>query len=161
MERINFKIKNQQNVKTLIKNKNTIKVKKEIKPTYTIIKKELTHGPYEKGYRQWHKHILYECEETSASLKISDSIAGCGVQHIYGWLNSYNNEAIVDILKYCIKDLHFGVGFVTCQVGSSFNNSLLVKGLLELGFKDNQYSNYQHEPNGTEKGHFYTLTIKK
>lgn len=161
MKRINFKIKNQQNVQTLTKNKNTIEVKKEVKPTYTIIEEQLTHSGYERGYQNWHKHVMYTCKETEARIKISDSIAGCAVQHLYGWYNYENREGIIETLKYCIKHLDEGVGFVTCQVGATFQDSLLVKGLLELGFVDNQYSNYQHNCSGTEIGHFYTLTIKK
>ena len=161
MERINFKTKNQQNVQPLTKNTNTIEVKKEVKPTYTIIEEQLVHGDYERGYTNWHKHVMYKCEETNAQIKISDSIAGCAVQHLYGWYGSENKETIIEVLEKCVKTLNKGVGFVTCQVGHDFNKSLLVKGLLKLGFVDNPYHNYQHNYSGTEIGHFYTLTIKK
>lgn len=158
MERINFKTQNQQ---PLIKKQKSSKVLKEEKPKYTITETHLKPGAYERGYHQWHKHCKYVCVETNASIKISDSIAGCAVQHLYGWLGSQNKEGMIEVLKDCVKSLSSGVGLVTCQVGSNYMGSLLVKGLLELGFVDHEYNNYQHHKRGGEQGHFFTLTIKK
>ena len=77
-------------------------------------------------------------------------------------IRKYGHENFtIEVLKECIKTLDEGVGFITCQVGHNFNESLLVKGLLKLGFVDNPYHNYQHDYTGNEIGHFYTLTIKK
>lgn len=151
MERINFKTQNQKPLEVL---------KKE-KPKYTITETHLNSGSYERGYLQWHKHCKYVCTETNAYIKISDSIAGCAIQYLYGWIGSQDKNGIIEVLKYCIENLHSGVGLVTCQVGSDFIDSLLVKGLLELGFVDHEYNNYQHSPTGNEQGHFFTLTIKK
>ena len=158
MKRINFKTQNQQ---PLIKKQKPSEVLKEEKPKYTITETHLKHCAYEKGYHHWHKHCKYECVETGASIKISDSIAGCAIQHLYEWVGSQDKKGIIEVLKDCIKNLHPGVGLVTCQVGSTFVNSLLVKGLLELGFIDHKYNNYQHDEKGDEQGHFFTLTIEK
>ena len=94
-------------------------------------------------------------------MTISDSVGGCGIQHLYEWVNYCTKLDIGDLLRYIIKDLHKGVGLLTCQVGQDYNDTLLVKELIKEGFELIEYNNYQHNKDGSYKGYLYMLKIKK
>jgi len=159
MKRLNFKVNNFKDYKTFIKIKD-VKVKEETKKLI-IEKKSVSKGPYVRGFTVWHEFSKYVNVETGTSITITDSVGGCGVQHLYNWADYANCIDIGDVLKYIIKNLNKGVGLLTCQIGQNYYKTAIVKALIENGFESYEYDNFQHAQDGSYKGNFYMLKIKR
>lgn len=113
------------------------------------------------GHSYWHNHSEFSLltDQGRASIKISDNVGGCGVQQLYNWVGSANNENIEFLLKKIINSLKYGVGLVMCQVGQDYFNTLFVKALTNCGFTYSSYINYEHGK--TYEGRMYMLKIEK
>lgn len=119
---------------------------------------------YNNGFNCWHSHNKYSykiSERTTIEVAISDSVGGCGMQQIYGWLPSSAQRypEVKYCLIYLLQNLHYGVGLVICQVGQDFFGSEIVKALEELGFTYDEYENYQHGAEYYQR--LYKLIIPK
>jgi len=113
------------------------------------------------GHSYWHNHSEFSLltDQGTASIKISDNVGGCGVQQLYNWVNSANNNNIEFLLKKIINSLKYGVGLVMCQVGQDYFNTLFVKGLTNCGFTYISYINYEHGK--SYEARMYMLKIEK
>ncbi len=160
MQRVNFKIINMNKNNDFITPKTPKTIKVEIKKL-SIKKENIERGNYTRGFQYWHTHIKYTNIDTGSSISISDSVGGCGVQHLYNWTNCYNRDDVEDLLKYIIKDLSSGVGLLSCQLGQDYKSCKLEQSLINNGFEAIEYNNYQHDNKGGYKGYFYLLKIKK
>lgn len=74
------------------------KPKIEIKEENIIVRDISNHSRKytEFGHSHWHNHSEFSLltYQGTASIKISDNVGGCGVQQLYSWLGSANNENI-------------------------------------------------------------------
>ncbi len=142
----------------IIENSEKVKSTKKPKDPDKI---EIVYNP--EGYRNTHGFNMYHGHKSyrlnGYNIDISDNLGGCGVQQLYNWINSVNNENISVILKEIIKTLHDGVGMVMCQLGQDYFHTEMEKALTNEGFIYTEYNNWQHGSNYKQR--MYMLTIKE
>lgn len=102
-------------------------------------------GEYNKGFSIWHCNCEFELK--NFRIRCSDGLGGCGVSHLYEWLDNENHDIniIEEVLLYVEKYLlSLDVGCIFCQVGQPFYKSNLVKVLEKLDYTYIEYKNPRH-----------------
>lgn len=122
------------------------------------IKVENLNNNYDKGFKNWHKHLKYSLN--GFYIRCSDMIGGCGASNLYNWSNYKDKkcEDIEEVLLRIEKDLkRNGVGCIFVQVGDNYYKSNFTKSLRNLNYKYNQYINYRHGNDCTQRMYYKKL----